>query len=274
MRADDRSDLGDEDRLGAEDLTAAVGEPLGDVGRLDVLDRPRVGAVVVAGAGVVHHPLERARRGADPLDRGDLAADREDRLDPQRAPDPRLRAADPPAAAQVLERVDREPDLRRLDRLLGPRADRVDVAARLRGGRRRQDAEAEAAARRPRVHDRDSPVGVAGQGVGRRLARALYGARDVARQMDRDDVAPRLQERLVDGEEVADRRLRGGRQLIEIPQTLVVGVEVRHVGLALLGALPGDVERHGVDVMGGQQLPREIAGRVRDHGDIRHRLAP
>ena len=54
--------------------------------------------------------------GAHALDRRDLAVDGEDRLDLQRAAEPGLRGADAPAAAQELERVDREPDLRRVDR--------------------------------------------------------------------------------------------------------------------------------------------------------------
>ena len=58
---------------------------------------------------VVDEPLERAPGRAHALDRRDLALDREDRLDLQRRADPRLRRADAPAAAQELERVDREP---------------------------------------------------------------------------------------------------------------------------------------------------------------------
>ena len=52
---------------------------------LDVLDDPAVGALLVALAGVVAQPLDRAGAGADPLDRGDLLLEREDRLDLQGA---------------------------------------------------------------------------------------------------------------------------------------------------------------------------------------------
>ena len=76
-----------------------------------MLDEEAVVAVLAQRAEVVDHALERAAPRADPLDRDDLALDRQDRLDPQRGADPRLRAADPAAAAQELQRVDREQDL-------------------------------------------------------------------------------------------------------------------------------------------------------------------
>src|SRR2546423_4618266 len=111
MRADHRADLGDEHRLGPEDLAAVLDEALRLVGRLDVLDDPAVGAVVAARAHVLDHALERAGRGAHPLDRDDLGLQRQDRLDLQRGADHGLRLADAPTALEVLERVDGEPDL-------------------------------------------------------------------------------------------------------------------------------------------------------------------
>ena len=45
------------------------------------------------------------------------------------------------------------------------------------------------------------------------LARCLERARDAAGEMDRDDVVAAVDQRLPDGQEVADRRLGGGRQL-------------------------------------------------------------
>src|SRR5262249_51572382 len=104
VRADDRADLADEDRLGAEDLTAARDELRGLLVGLDVLDAPPVGAVLLARLEVVDHALERAPGGADALDRRDLAVDRQDRLDLQRAAQPRLRGADAPAALEELQR--------------------------------------------------------------------------------------------------------------------------------------------------------------------------
>ena len=51
--------------------------------------------------------------GAHALDRSDLLFEREDRLDLERRAEPRRGSADPPPAAQVLERVDGEPHLQR-----------------------------------------------------------------------------------------------------------------------------------------------------------------
>ena len=82
--------------------------------RLDVLDEEAVVAVLAQRAQVVDQALERAAPGAHALDGHDLGLDREDRLDLQRRADPRLRAADPAAAAQELERVDGEEDLQLL----------------------------------------------------------------------------------------------------------------------------------------------------------------
>ena len=48
--------------------------------------------------------------------------------------------------------------------------------------------------------------------VARLLGRA-HRARDPAGEVDRDDVVAALEQRLVDGEEVADRRLRRARQV-------------------------------------------------------------
>ncbi len=101
-----------------------ISRPVVDQGRrglvvLDVLDDPAVEARLVVLAGVVAQALDRAGPGAHALDRGDLLLEGEDRLDLQRRADPGAGAADPAAAAQVLERVDREPHLQLLARLLG-----------------------------------------------------------------------------------------------------------------------------------------------------------
>ena len=66
-----------------------------------------------------------------------------------------------------------------------------------------------------------------------RLARRLAGARDAAREVDRDDVLAGLDQRLPDGQEVADRGLRGGRQFGVRAQALVEGVEAVHLELSL-----------------------------------------
>ncbi len=58
------------------------------------------------------------------------------------------------------------------------------------------------------------------------------GAGDATREVDRDDVVAGSQQRLVGGEEVADRRLRGGRQVGRSAQTRVEGVVVGDLALA------------------------------------------
>ena len=116
-------------RLGAEQLAARLDQALAGLACLDVLDDPSGRAVALPHPQVVDHPLERALLGAHALDRGDDVLDRQDRLDPQRAAEQRRRRADAPAAAQELERVDREPDLRLLRRRRGPRHHLLDALA-------------------------------------------------------------------------------------------------------------------------------------------------
>ena len=211
--ADHRPDLRDPLRLAAEQLAAALDQLGGALGRLDVLDDPAVGALVAARAHVVDHPLERAPGGADALDRRDLGLEREDRLDLQRAAQPGLRAADAPAALQVGERVDAEPDraARRAPRArararpsMSPPARAAAAAASTTQPRPPQAVAASSTAIRPA-----SPALVE-QRLG--LRGRADGAGDAAGEVDRDDVVAGRQQRLVDGEEVADRRLRGRRQ--------------------------------------------------------------
>src|SRR4051794_12661918 len=116
---DHRAVLAHEQRLAAEDLPAAVGKPLRLLGRLDVLRDPGVGPRLVALAGVVDHPLERALARSHALDRRHLRLHGEDRLDLERRSDPGARRAYAAAALQELERVDREPHLEVLARLPG-----------------------------------------------------------------------------------------------------------------------------------------------------------
>ena len=172
----------------------------------------------------VDHPLERAARGPDPLDRRDLRLDGEDRLDLQRRAEPRLGAGDPPAAAQVLERVDREPQLQLGPGSARPLRDRLRVGA--------------VARRRPRRRARPGP------GRRRRWLESTTWTRSALRHRAARGPArrhrtvpdipparwietmslPGLEQRLVHGQEVADRGLRGGRQIGGRPQPLVVGV--------------------------------------------------
>ena len=119
-----------------------------------------------AAAQQLDHPLERAPRGADPLDRGDLGLDGQDRLDLQRRAEPGLRARDPPAAAQVLEGVDREPHLQLLPALAGAGGHRGAVAPR----RGRQPPRRAPPVPRRRRRSRNRP-----RGRGRPAPRAARG---------------------------------------------------------------------------------------------------
>src|SRR3954451_17231134 len=199
MRADDGADLGDPDRLAAEDLAPAFDEPLGLLSGLDVLDDPAVRAVGLAGLHVVDEALEGAARGAHALDGDDLGLQREDRLDLQRGAEHRLRLADAPAALEELERVDGEQDLQALARGAGGGDDLVGRGARAGGAGGGEDHEPQTAGGRLGVEDLDAAAGLL-----RRLARGLDRARDAAGAMDGDDVAAFGDERLVDREEVTD----------------------------------------------------------------------
>src|SRR5258705_7329915 len=270
VRADHRSDLAYEQGVAAEDPPPALHERLRLVRGLDVLDDPGVVAAVVARAQEVDHPLERAARGADALDRRDLSVHREDRLDLERAAEPCLRRADPPAAAQELERVDREPDLRRVHGRPHARRDGVDVAATSGRGRTGERHHRDRAARAARVDHLDAPLGLAVREVRRRLARGLDGPRDAAGDVHGDDVASLLDQRLVDRQAFPDRRLRGGWRGRRGPQALVERVEVGHVALALVAVARVDVERDLVHAVGLHELPRHVVRRVHDDGDLWH----
>ena len=161
---------------------------------------------------VVDHPLERAAPGADALDRHDLGLDREDRLDPQRGADPRLRAADPAAAAEELERVDGEEDLRAPARRARGRAAAPGGVGAVRGGVGGGDRPSGRGRRRrvERVDDLD-PLGrdaALDQLVAGLLGRADGAGDPAADRWIETMSAPALDQRLVDREEVADRRLR------------------------------------------------------------------
>ena len=228
---------------------------------LDVLDDPGVEAVLVALAGVVAQPLDRAVAGPDPLDRGDLLLEGEDRLDLQRRADPGARAADPAAAPQVLEGVDREPHLQLLARLLGPGDDGVAVGPRRAPRRRRRATQRPI----PPAAERESKTWIRSPPLPSSISRSrawigrLEGAGDAGRDVDRDDLATGVEQRLVDGDEVADRGLRGGRAALGGAQPLVEVGEVGDLGLGLLAVVDRDVEADPLDVPLGDEVRR--AGR-------------
>src|SRR5262249_27654623 len=153
--SDHGPDLRGEDRVRAEDRLAVLDELGRALGILRVLDDPAVGAGLVALARVALHPLQGARPGADPLDRSYLVFESENRLDLQRGADPRARRADAAPAAQVVERVDREPDLESLADLLRAILRVGCGAAALGDGRGPQDHQPHPAAARSGVDDRD-----------------------------------------------------------------------------------------------------------------------
>src|SRR4029079_11885765 len=80
---------------------------------------------------VLDETLEDAASGPNALDRRDLVVEGEDRLDREAEAHPGAGGPDPPAATQVLERVDREPH----PQVLPCRADALDDGLdRLPGG--------------------------------------------------------------------------------------------------------------------------------------------
>src|SRR5881394_225207 len=199
------ADLGDEGWLAAEDFATVVDQAGGGLVVLDVLDDPGVEVGVVALAGIVAQALDRAGPGADTLHRGDLLLQGEDRLDLQRRANEGAGAADPAAAPQVLERVDREPHLQLLTGLLSARHRCISPSAAGSGRRGAARAEAHSAGRRARIENLDSLAALAFVDEALAgLAGRLAGAGDTGRDMDRGDLAASVEQRLVDGDEVAD----------------------------------------------------------------------
>ena len=133
-------------------------------------------------------------------------------------------------------------------------------SARRAHARQQQQAGPAAAAFAVDHLDALAEAALAEQPVG--LARGLEGPRDAAGEVDRDDVAAGLEQRLPDGEEVADRRLRGGREFGVGAQPLVEGVEAVHLQLALGLALPADVQADLMDASRVGERSRQVMGAV------------
>src|SRR5581483_2712873 len=222
-------------------------------------------------ARVVDHPLERPPARADALDRGDLLAQGQDRLDLQRRAEPGLGGPDPPALAQVLERVDREPHLELLAAVLrrGQRPGAVRTSRR-RGSGREHHHPLPAARGAAVVHVNALAALPLGDQALLRLRGGLAGPGDARGQVDRDDVPALRQQGLVDGAEVAYRRLRGRRALSAGPEALEeLGVLVPgDLDLRPLPTLERDVEADPLDVVLGDQLLREIGRRIGDDGGL------
>ena len=145
-----------------------------------------------------------------------------------------------PPLAQVLERVDRKPHLQSVARPPRPVGHRRRVGASASGGRGREHHQPLAAAGAGRI-DHVHPLGALAELFASLLGRS-HRARHPAREMDRDDVIAGVEERLVDRQEVADRGLRGGRQLRGRAEPPVVGVVVGDLALALGLARPVHVQ--------------------------------
>src|SRR6202034_192876 len=111
MGAEHRADLSAEQRLAGEDRFALANHPLGVAFGLGVLDKPVGGASLSQLAQVGDHPLVRALARAYSPNGRDLRAEREDRLALQAGPTHRLRGTDAPAAVQVFQGVQAEPDV-------------------------------------------------------------------------------------------------------------------------------------------------------------------
>ena len=212
-----------ETKTGSEPKTSrhVLDQLLGRLGVVDVLDDPAVGAVGVALAGEVDHALERAAPRPDPLDRGDLLLEREDRLDLQCRAEERLGGADPAALAQVLERVDREPHLQAVAGLLDPRPSTSSPSPPSAAARAAAIVkQSRPAAGRAAVVDVDplAALALVDQALAR-LVGGLEGPGDPGREVDRDDVScppraaarrPRRSRRPTAGRCVAPSLLREG----------------------------------------------------------------
>src|SRR3954454_21589124 len=144
-----------------------------------MLHDPGIGARSMPLARIVDQSLERALGRANALDWRHLPVlDREDGFDPERRPDPRACRSDSTAAAQELERVDREPHLQLGARLVRHVEHTLRAFAGRRTARRGQRDQAETATGAERVEYMDAIRGSD-------LLRGLAGRLDSARQRAR-----------------------------------------------------------------------------------------
>jgi len=85
--------------------------------------------------------------------------------------------------------------------------------------------------------------------------------------VDRDDLVAALEQRLIDGEKVSDRRLRGGWQLTRAAELFVVRVVIGDLDLGRRLAVPVHIQTDLTDVVLLEQLAREVVACVRDDRD-------
>lgn len=207
--------------------------------------------------------LDRADLGEDV---GDAVDDGEDGPDLQQRAEKGRRAADAPAAPQVLERLGYEEEARALDALPGGAYDGVHIAARGRGLGRGERRETELHAVRARVHERDARV---------RMALEHHPARQLGRgerpahlggYEDAHDVVTLGNAGLEDLHEVAHRRLRRGRERLRRGKRRVERGVVRR-RIRELGALEMHMQRHHGDVMTLPLRGRQVRRAVGDDFD-------
>ena len=91
------------------------------------------------------------------------------------------------------------------------------------------------------------------------------------RDVDRDDLAAGFEQRLVDGDEVADRGLRGRRAALGGAQPLVEVGEIGDLGLGLLAIVDRDVEADPLDPPLGDERVGKVGRGVADDGGLRAR---
>ena len=230
VRADHRADLREEHGLGAEDLAARArpGARRPRAAWMCWTTQPSAPSSC-AHAQVVDHALERAPLGAHALDRRDRVLDREDRLDLQRAAEPApapRRSARRGAGTRACRPRTRSSSAR--PRVVGARDDLLDAR------RRRAPRPPPASTMRPCPPQalRESTTSTRRCPPRAAISAAAWRADShvpeipPARWTETMSL-PASTQRLVDLEEVADRRLRGRRQLAARAQPLVERVEVR-----------------------------------------------
>ena len=204
-------------------------------------------------------------QGPDLRDRFHLLAEGEDRLDLQGGSDRRSRRADPAAAAQVLECVEENqiPPASRARSAWAMTSSALAPPLAAIIAESRTIPVPPAALRLSTVRIRSPPFPSLVRMLDR-LTRGLEGAGDPGRDVHRDDLASGGEQRLVDGEEVADGGLRGGDGLAARPQAGVEVVVVGDLRLALLLAVDSHVEADQLDAVALGQLGGQVGGGVGD----------
>ncbi len=275
VSADDRSGLADRDRIRAEDVAAGLEELLHDLRREDVHHHPAVEPVgrelveeaqqalphLRARADLLDRLVLRARPAIEPSGSGGSAAccPAVPPLDPERAR----------SAGSRRESVSR-PKRTRMCGCGSPRrrrGDARDVLAGLRGAQRADDHQGQAARREPAVDDRDLAIRYF-DSASSRAWRAVSTVPDIPVVMWTETMsAASRQQRLVDLEELADGRLRGGERALAGAQRAVELAPISDEVLASGAAILDEPQRNDSELVAGELLRREVVRGVRDNGN-------